>query len=109
VIVHSVGPVIVESWVDLPGVQALLFANLPGQESGNALVDVLFGAVDASGRLPYTIGMNPEDYGIGAQVRYEPNWDVPQVNFTEGLYIDYRHFDRYNITPRYEFGFGLSY
>lgn len=31
------------------------------------------------------------------------------VNFTEGVYIDYRRFDALNITPRYEFGFGLSY
>lgn len=109
VVVHSVGPVVVEPWVDLPGVHALLFANLPGQESGNALVDVLFGEVDASGRLPYTIGRSLEDYGPNAQVQYESALPVPQVNFTEGLYIDYRYFDRYNITPRYEFGFGLSY
>lgn len=38
VIVHSVGPVVVENWVDAPGLKGLLFANLPGQESGNALV-----------------------------------------------------------------------
>ncbi|RKL09690.1 hypothetical protein BFJ70_g16627 [Fusarium oxysporum] len=30
-------------------------------------------------------------------------------NFTEGVYVDYRHFDKLNIEPRYEFGFGLSY
>ena len=109
VVIHSVGPVVVEPWIDLPGVHAVLFANLPGQESGNALVDVLFGDVDVSGRLPYTIGKSLEDYGEGAQVLYEPNAPVPQVNFTDGLYIDYRYFDKHNITPRYEFGFGLSY
>lgn len=38
VVVHSVGPVVVEKWIDLPGVKGLLFAHLPGQESGNALV-----------------------------------------------------------------------
>lgn len=38
VVIHSVGPVVVEKWVDLPGVKAVLFAHLPGQESGNALV-----------------------------------------------------------------------
>lgn len=109
VVIHSIGPVVVEPWIDLPGVHAVLFANLPGQESGNALADVLFGDVDASGRLPYTVGKSLEDYGEGAQVLYEPNAPVPQVNFTDGLYMDYRHFDRHNITPRYEFGFGLSY
>ncbi|RMJ21568.1 hypothetical protein PHISP_07565 [Aspergillus sp. HF37] len=109
VVVHSVGPVVVQPWIDLSGVHALLFANLPGQESGNALVDVLFGEVDASGRLPYTIGKSQDDYGPAAQVLYETNTTTPQMNFTDGLYIDYRHFDRHNITPEYEFGFGLSY
>lgn len=109
VVIHAVGPVIMESWIDHPRVKAVLLAHLPGEESGNALVDVLFGEVDASGRLPYTIGKSLADYGPGAQVLYKPNAEVPQVNFTDGLYIDYRHFDRYNIAPRYEFGFGLSY
>ncbi|GFN12275.1 hypothetical protein AtubIFM54640_009537 [Aspergillus tubingensis] len=109
VVVHAVGPVVVESWIDLPGVAAVLFAHLPGQESGNALVDVLFGEVDASGRLPYTVGKRLADYGPGAQVLYEPNAPVPQVDFTDGLYIDHRYFDRHNITPRFEFGYGLSY
>ncbi|KAL2871401.1 beta-glucosidase [Aspergillus lucknowensis] len=109
VVVHAVGPVVVDPWIELPGVQSVLFAHLPGQESGNALVDVLFGEVDASGRLPYTVGKSLEDYGRGAQVLYEPNAPVPQVDFSDALYIDHRHFDRHNITPRYEFGYGLSY
>ena len=109
VIVHAVGPVVVERWIDLPNIKAVVLANLPGEESGNALVDVLFGDVDASGRLPYTVGKSLEDYGKGGQILYYPNAVVPQQNFDEGLYIDYRHFDRHSITPRYEFGFGLSY
>ena len=109
VVVHAVGPVVLERWIDLPGVKAVLLANLPGEESGNALVDVLFGEIDASGRLPYTVGKSLDDYGPGGQILYYPNAAIPQQNFTEGLYIDYRHFDKHAITPRYEFGFGLSY
>ncbi|KAJ5670563.1 uncharacterized protein N7477_005926 [Penicillium maclennaniae] len=109
VVVHSIGPVVLDSWIDFPGVHAVVYANLPGQESGNALADVLFGDIDASGRLPYTIGHSLEDYGPGAQVLYETGDPVPQVTFQQGLYIDYRYFDRHNITPRFEFGFGLSY
>ncbi|KAL4905253.1 putative beta-glucosidase E [Aspergillus multicolor] len=111
VVVHAVGPVVLDPWIDLPGVQAVLLAHLPGEESGNALMDVLFGDVDASGRLPYTIGKSLEDYGAGAQVLYEANAPIPQVDFSDevALYIDHRHFDTHNITPRYEFGFGLSY
>ncbi|KAL2830337.1 putative beta-glucosidase E [Aspergillus cavernicola] len=109
VVVHAVGPVVVDPWINISGVKAVLFAHLPGQESGNALMDVLFGDVDASGRLPYTVGKSLEDYGAGAQVLYEANAPVPQVDFSDALYIDHRHFDRLNITPRYELGFGLSY
>ena len=109
VVIHAVGPVEVEEFADLPGVQAIIFGNLPGEESGNALSDVLFGDVDASGRLPYTVGKSLKEYGPGAQILYYPNGVVPQVSFDEGLYIDYRYFDKVGIEPRYPFGFGLSY
>ncbi|KIW47429.1 uncharacterized protein PV06_00126 [Exophiala oligosperma] len=109
VVIHSVGPVLVEGFADLPSVKAILFANLPGQESGNALADVLFGHADPSGRLPYTLGKSLNDYGPGAPVLYYPNAVIPQVDFKEGLFIDYRHFDKHNIEPRYPFGHGLSY
>ena len=109
VIVHSVGPVVLEKWIDHPNVKAVIMAHLPGEVSGDALTDVLFGDVDASGRLPYTIGKSLSDYGPGGQVMYKPNDTPPQQNFSEGLLIDYRHFDAFNVTPRFEFGFGLSY
>ena len=107
VVVHSVGPIIMEKWVS--SVDAILWAHLPGQESGNALVDVLSGAVNPSGKMPYTIGKSLEDYGPTAGVLYVENGTPPQQDFSEGLYIDYRYFDKNDITPRYEFGFGLSY
>ena len=109
VVVHSVGPAILESWIDLPNVKAVLWAHLPGQESGNALASVLFGDADPSGRLPYTIGKSLADYGPGARVKYYPDAVIVQQDFAEGLFVDYRHFDRAGVRPRYEFGFGLSY
>jgi beta-glucosidase-like glycosyl hydrolase len=109
VVIHAVGAVLLNKTASQPGVKAILHAHLPGQESGNALVDVLFGKVDASGRLPYTIGDSLSDYGSGAPVMYYPNHLIPQADFKEGLYIDYRHFDKEKIEPQYPFGFGLSY
>lgn len=110
VVLHTVGPVIVEPWINLPGVKAVLFAHLPGQESGNAIADVLFGDVNPSGRLPYTIAKREKDYGPSATImKTAVPAMYPQQNFTEGLYIDYRYFDKHDIEPRYEFGFGLSY
>lgn len=109
VVIHTVGPVVMERWIDLPNVKAVLLANLPGQESGNALADVILGDVNPSGKLPWTIGKTLDDYGEGAKVMYKPNGLVPQQDFNEGLHIDYRYFDKYDVEPRFEFGFGLSY
>lgn len=109
VVIHAVGPVVMEKWIDLPTVKAVLLANLPGQESGNALADIIFGDESPSGHLPYTIGKSLKDYGPGGQIMYLPNAVVPQQDFTEGLYTDYRWFDKQGVTPRFEFGFGLSY
>ncbi|KAM0345488.1 hypothetical protein ACHAPU_006415 [Fusarium lateritium] len=109
VVIHAVGPVVVESWINHPRIKAVLTANLPGEESGNAIASILFGDESPSGKLPYTIGKSLADYGEGGQVLYLPNGVVPQQDFTEGLYIDYRHFDKNNVDLRYEFGYGLSY
>ncbi|KAJ5573564.1 CAZyme family GH3 [Penicillium hispanicum] len=102
VVVHSVGPVILETILAQPSVNAIVWAGLPGQESGNALIDILYGSTSPSGKLPYTIAKQRSDYGTG--------WTTGEADdFTEGLFIDYRHFDENGIKPRYEFGYGLSY
>lgn len=62
VIVHTVGPVLLEQWIDLPSVKAVLFAHLPGQEAGDSLMQVLYGNVSPSGHLPYTIPKSEDDY-----------------------------------------------
>ncbi|CAE6463526.1 unnamed protein product, partial [Rhizoctonia solani] len=107
VVVHSVGPIIMEPWIENPNITAVVWAGLPGQESGNALVDVLYGAVNPSAKLPYTIAKQRTDYGT--EVLYATGDGIPHIPYSEGLFIDYRHFDKNNITPRFEFGFGLSY
>lgn len=111
VITHSSG-VNTLPWAQNPNVTAILAAHYPGQESGNSIADVLFGDVNPSGRLPYTIPANESDYDnpvvniTGPAAFDSAAW---QSDFTEGLLIDYRHYDAKNITPLYEFGFGLSY
>lgn len=109
VVIHSVGPVDVSAWYNNDNVTAVIWAGLPGQESGNALVDVLYGKINPGGKLPFTIG-RPTDYTTS--VMTTPNngqFGAPQQDFTEGLLIDYRGFDANGIEPIYEFGFGLSY
>ncbi|KAG9103307.1 hypothetical protein FRC06_011443 [Ceratobasidium sp. 370] len=106
VVVHSVGQIIMEPWIDHVNVTAVLWAGLQGQEAGNAVVDVLWGAVNPSGRLPYTIAKSASDYSASVITN---GGGTVQIPYAEGLKVDYRAFDTNNITPRFEFGFGLSY
>jgi beta-glucosidase len=109
VVIHSTGPVLVDAWYSNPNVTAILWAGLPGEQSGNSIADVLYGRVNPGAKLPFTMGASRTDYGT--DVIYEPNNGnaAPQDNFVEGVFIDYRSFDKNDITPVYEFGFGLSY
>ena len=110
-VIHATGPVDVEGFIDEEKVKAVLFANLPGEESGNALVDILIGKRSPSGKLPFTMGKSLADYGPAATIlrKVDKQYPLPQVSFSEGLMIDYRHFDKHDIMPRFEFGYGLSY
>ncbi|EIN13535.1 beta-glucosidase [Punctularia strigosozonata HHB-11173 SS5] len=107
VVVQSVGPITMEAWITNANVTAVVWSGLAGQEAGDSLVDILYGAYNPSGRLPYTIGKSITDYP--AQILYTSSQSIPAIPYTEGLNIDYRHFDSAGIAPRFEFGFGLSY
>ena len=107
VVVHSVGAVLLADYQSNPNITAILWAGIPGQESGNSIADVLYGRVNPGAKLPFTMAVSREDYGV--DLLYIPNAPVPQVDFTEGVFIDYRALDKGNVTPLYEFGFGLSY
>ncbi|KAF7327054.1 putative beta-glucosidase L [Mycena kentingensis (nom. inval.)] len=104
-VIHSVGPVSF-SWSNHPNITAIVYAGAPGEQTGPSLVDVLYGAVNPSGRLPFSIDENEASYGT--EIVYN-SLGFPVVNYTEQLLLDYRYMDAKNITPHYEFGFGLSY
>jgi beta-glucosidase len=111
VVLHNAGARLVDQFVDHPNVTAIIFAHLPGQDSGNALVSLLYGDSNFSGKLPYTVAKNESDYGnmLGPDVAEGKYENFPQSDFSEGVYVDYRRFDHDDLDPRYEFGFGLSY
>ncbi|KAJ5605311.1 glycoside hydrolase family 3 protein [Penicillium lagena] len=108
VVIHNAGPRIVDAWVDNPRVAAVIFAHLPGQDAGQALGKILFGDVSPSGRLPYTLARDPTDYG-NLLAPGADGTQNPQCDFTESVEIDYRGFLARNVTPRFEFGYGLTY
>jgi len=111
VVFQNAGVRLVDQFVNHPNVTALIFAHVPGQDSGVALASILYGDSNPSGKLPYSIPRNESHFGP-LQNATKPDGiyaNFPQSDFSEGVYIDYRAFDAKNITPRYEFGFGLSY
>lgn len=77
VVINTVGPRLVDKWIDHSNVTAVLYGSLLGQESGNSIVDVLYGDVNPSGHLTYTIAKNESDYPV--KLCY-----TSQCNFTEG-------------------------
>lgn len=109
VVMHTVGAVLVDAWYQNPNVTAIIWAGIPGQESGNAITDILYGKVNPGGKTPFTWGASRGEYGT--DLLYIPNNGVnaPQDDFLEGVFIDYRAFDKLGETPIYEFGYGLSY
>lgn len=102
VIVNSVSQLNLEAWIDHPNVVGVIWSGMPGSEYGKAIVDILFGNYNPGGKLVFTLAKNDSDYGTDISPTYDSN-------YTEGIFLDYRHFDKYNIVPRYYFGYGLSY
>ncbi len=103
VVINAGAPVNVSRWVN--DVPALADAWFGGQEMGNALADVLFGAVNPSGKLPFTFINDMKE--SPADGNY-PGENL-QVKYADGIYVGYRYFDKKSITPQYPFGYGLSY
>ena len=105
VVMTSGGGVDMTAWVDR--VPALLQAWYPGQEGGTALAQLLFGEFNPSGRLPISMERRWEDNAVHDS--YYPKNGEKKVEYTEGVLVGYRHFDKSGIKPLFPFGYGLSY
>lgn len=108
ILVLNCGGAIDLSILDEIRIDAVLFYGQGGMEGGNALADILTGAVCPSGKLTDTWAMRYEDYP-SANTFGHRNGNLDDEEYSEGIYVGYRWFDEKEITPRYPFGFGLSY
>lgn len=102
VVLHNGSPIEMP-W--LPQVQAVLEAYLGGQAVGGATVDVLFGEVNPSGRLPETFPVALADNPSYPWYGGEGN----TVEYREGVFVGYRWYDKKQMPVLFPFGFGLSY
>jgi beta-glucosidase len=107
VVVLQTGGPIEMPWLDK--VSAVIQAWYPGQESGNAIADVLFGDAEPGGRLPQTF---PKHLSDNSAMTGDPKTypgENGHVVYTEGLAVGYRHHDADGAKPLFPFGYGLSY
>jgi beta-glucosidase len=108
IVVNSTGVAVALPW--LPNVAAFVQAWFPGQEAGNAIADVLSGAVSPSGRLPISWPKRIEDAPAYGHFPGEEKDGKRTVRYDEGVFVGYRHYDRVNKDiVHFPFGFGLSY
>lgn len=89
-------------WADT--VKAVLYMGLPGQAGGEAIVDLLYGRINPSGKLVESWPYRYED--VPSSQIYGKTKDAL---YQEGIYVGYRYYDKANIPIRWSFGYGLSY
>jgi beta-glucosidase len=123
VVLNTGGVIETSGWKDLP--DAVLLAWQGGQESGNSIADIISGKVNPSGRLAVSFPVKYEDVPSaknfpGSELpERKPAADSPVnlfmrvkpsiVYYEEGIYVGYRYYETFGVTPSYEFGYGLSY
>lgn len=98
VAIVTAGAVVIEDWKD--SAPAILISGYAGSEGGDALADVLFGRVDASGRLPYSIPTHES---------HLPVFDIDAQSIEYDIWHGQRLLDRNGHNAAYPLGFGLSY
>ena len=105
VVLNAGGSVDMTKWLDQ--VPAILHAWYPGQEGGTALAQLLYGDFSPSGKLPATFERRPEDNPTFPS--YYPQKGDKRVEYTEGIFVGYRGYEKAGTKPLFPFGYGLSY
>jgi hypothetical protein len=98
VVIVAAGAVLTEEWRH--EVPAVLLAWYAGSEGGAALADVLSGAVDVAGRLPFSVPVSEA---------HLPDFDPDATEATYDRWFGQRLLDRLGVEAAFPLGFGLSY
>jgi beta-glucosidase len=104
VVVLNTGAPVSMPWMDK--VAGIVEAYYPGMENGNAVVRVLLGEVNPSGKLPVTFPKRLQDSPAYINASFP---GCREVNYGEGIFVGYRYFEKKEIEPLFPFGHGLSY
>ncbi len=103
VVLNTGSPVLMDRW--LGKVKAVVQTWFGGQEMSYAISEILSGSYNPSGKLPITFPKRWED--CSAYTTYKEKDSVTE--YSDGIYVGYRYFEKNNIEPLFPFGYGLSY
>ena len=104
VVLHTAGPVLMPWLAKVAGVSEAWY---PGQQSGTAIAATLFGRSDPSGHLPVTF---PRTASQGPALKPEEYPGIDNLSdYSEGIFVGYRYYQKHHQTPLFPFGYGLSY
>ena len=104
-------------WMEKYNIKAAIWTGLAGMLAGYALVELLDGRENPSGKLPDTWALDYFDYPSAHNfTNYREGDDVPgekthgvRIFYEEDIYVGYRYFDTFRKPVQYPFGHGLSY
>lgn len=102
IVLHNGSPIEMP-WINK--VSGVIEAYLSGDACGAAVTDILFGKVNPSAKLPESFPLKYEDNSSYLSFPGEGN----VVNYTEGIFVGYRYYDRKKMDVLFPFGYGLSY
>ena len=102
VVLFAGAPIDMSAWVDK--VAAVVWAGFPGEKGGEAVVNVLTGKVNPSGKLSETFPVCYEDTPAANSYM-----DGKVTVYEEGIFVGYRYYDKYGVPVLFPFGHGLSY
>lgn len=123
VVLTAGGDVCLDPWAD--SAKAIIHSFYLGENAGSVIADLIFGHVNPSGRLPFTMARQWDDIAATRNYHSAPEKisfrrffgpqgirglrSIKPLHYQEGLAVGYRNFDMHNIKPRFPFGHGLSY
>jgi beta-glucosidase len=103
VVVIQAGSAVSMPWIkDVAGV---VYAWYGGNETGNAIADIVYGKVNPSGRLPITLPVREQDIAASENFKSART----KVHYEEGIWVGYKHHNARKIAPLFPYGHGLSY
>ena len=104
-VINTGAPIDLTPLDTIQGIDAIVYMGQLGMEGGTALAEVLTGQCNPSGKLAVTWPKRYEDVPFGDEFGQKPR----KAYYKEGIYVGYRYYDSFQVTPRYPFGFGRSY